>query len=94
MEAPITEIGHLKVGRIYSLYSHYPVYEGPQTEVDWETLPADHATYLGEGWIHGDLVAAIFRREDSTLRDEAGMALILVTPAELNNGTSILPFDE
>ncbi len=90
MEAPVTNIEHLLIGRMYSLYEQ--VLDGPDDDEKWSTLPTHTATYLGMGMILGDRVA-VFQDEsrDDPKADFGG--LILVPEKDLNQFTAVLPFD-
>ncbi len=90
MEAPVTNIEHLVLGQMYSLYEQ--VLDGPDDDEEWSTLPSHTATYLGIGFHYEDRVA-VFQSEtrDDPKTDFGG--LILLPEDDLNQFTAVLPFD-
>jgi hypothetical protein len=92
MEAPVTNIEHLLIGRMYSLYEQVLDFDGPDDDDEdekWSTLPTYTATYLGMGMILGDRVA-VFQSDDPKA-DFGG--LILIPEKDLNRFTYVLPLD-
>ena len=87
MEAPIIEIGHLEVDRMYDLYEEFPE---DDEGIEWSTLPGRTATFLGIGDIYGGLVA-VFRFEDPDI-DLGG--IFLLPEADLGHSTAVLPYDQ
>ncbi len=95
MEAPVTNIEHLLIGRMYSIYEQVLDFDGPDDDDEdekWSTLPTHTATYLGMGMILGDRVAVFQSEERDDPKADFG-GLILLPEKDLNQFTAVLPFD-
>jgi hypothetical protein len=90
MEAPVTNIEHLLLGQMYSLYEQ--VLDGSDDDEEWSTLPTHTATYLGMGLHYGDRVAVFQSEERDDPKADFG-GLILLPEEDLNKFTDVLPFD-
>ncbi len=93
MEAPVTNIEHLLIGRMYSLYVEMPIDSDDPTDDLWSTLNAHVATYLGMGLHYGDRVAVFQSEERDDPKADFG-GLFLLPERDLNHRfTAVLPFD-
>lgn len=91
MEAPVTNIEHLLLGKMYLLYEDVLDSDDPADE-KWSTLPSHTATYLGMGFLYGDRVAVFQSEERDDPKTDFG-GLILLPEDDLNKITAVLPFD-
>ena len=91
MEAPVTNIEHLLLGKKYLLYKQVLDLDD-DTDEKWSTMLTHTATYLGMGLYYGDRVAVFQSEERDDPKTDFG-GLILLPEDNLNQFAAVLPYD-